>query len=561
MTRLPTVGGDDGDWGSVLNSFLAVAHNADGSLAPAVLLDKSGQVFNVKAYGAKGDGTTDDTSSIQTALNAANSGAVVFMPYGNYVVSSSLTIPPGITLQGSSRTFWFPSEGGTANGVLAPQSKIVPSASFSGTAVLKMVDKDTGGYSAASGNQSILGVTIDGSNLPGGNTVDGFQTYGSVMGVTMQNCAVANVGGNGINTVYHAGSGEGYGYLNEIDMAHCVFYSVGGDGLHLVASADSTFTACHAIACTGNAWYLYDVGNSRFVGCKAEWSNIGWNVQWPATAGNVPRQTFVACSTDYNTTDGFYITGNQTGGFVLLDGCDFHADGHGGGASAAGLHISGAAYPVVVSGCGVFIDSTSGGGSYGPAYGVSVDTSPKLVTISNSYFQGATAGWHTDGTGTVVSGVGVEVSNGGTPTAPGAASLQTTNVGTLSSSGYVTATGRLATETPSQVGLYFGMGPAGDSPRVLMSGFNTNWEMDSDSGGNYRIYQPAQSPALEISNSNKVSITNGIQLGGASTTYSGSGVPASGLGNNGDYYLRSDTPGTANQRIYVKSAGAWVGIV
>lgn len=271
--------------------------------------------------------------------------------------------------------------------------------------------------------------------------------------------------------------------------------------------------------------------------------------------------TFVACSTDYNTTDGFYLTGNQTGGFVLLSGCDFHGDGHGGSSSAAGLHISGAAYPVVVSNCGVFIDATNGGGSYGPAYGVAVDTSPKLVTISNSYFQGLTAGWHTDGTGTVVSGVGVEVSNGGTTTAPGVASLQTTNVNVLSSSGYVMAAGKLATETPSTVGAYIGMGPYGDSPRLLLTGFNTSWEMDSDSGGNYRIYQAAQTPALTINNTNHVAVTNGIQLGGASTTYSGSGAPSSSLGANGDYYLRSDTPGTANQRIYVKSAGVWTGIV
>lgn len=559
MARLPIVGGDDGDWGAVLNAFLAVAHNADGSLAPAVVLDKSGQVFNVKAYGAKGDGTTDDTSAIQSALSAAPSGSVVFMPYGSYVVSAPITIPPGVTLQGSSRTFWFPSEGGTPNGVLAPQTKVVASVAFSGAAIIQMVDKDTGGYSAASGNQSIVNITVDGSSLPGGNTVDGFRTYGSVMGVTMQNCAAGNVGGNGFDTVFHSGSGEGYGYLNEIDMSHCVFYSVGGDGLHLVATADSTFTACHSIACTGNAWYLNSVGNSRFMGCKGEWSNIGWNVQWPATAGNVARQTFVACSTDYNTTDGFYITGNQTGGFILLSGCDFHADGHGGSASAAGLHISGAAYPVVISGCGVFIDTAGAG--YGPAYGIAVDTSPKLVTVSNSYFQGATAGWHTDGTGTVVSGVGVEVSNGGTATSPGAAALQTTNVSNLSANGYVAATGKLATETPSQVGLYFAMGPAGDSPRVLMAGFNANWEMDSDSGGNYRIFQPSQTPAFKIDNTNHVSITNGIQLGGASTTYSGSGAPSVSLGNNGDYYLRSDTPGTANQRIYVKSAGAWTGIV
>jgi hypothetical protein len=43
--------------------------------------------------------------------------------------------------------------------------------------------------------------------------------------------------------------------------------------------------------------------------------------------------------------------------------------------------------------------------------------------------------------------------------------------------------------------------------------------------------------------------------------YGGSGVPAAGLGANGDVFHRSDTPATSLQRIYVKSAGAWLGIV
>lgn len=46
MARLPTVGGDDGNWGSVLNTFLGVEHASDGTL--------KNQPFNVKNYGAVG---------------------------------------------------------------------------------------------------------------------------------------------------------------------------------------------------------------------------------------------------------------------------------------------------------------------------------------------------------------------------------------------------------------------------------------------------------------------------------------------------------------------------
>lgn len=46
-----------------------------------------------------------------------------------------------------------------------------------------------------------------------------------------------------------------------------------------------------------------------------------------------------------------------------------------------------------------------------------------------------------------------------------------------------------------------------------------------------------------------------------SAMYAGSGLPSGANGNNGDFYFRGDTPGVALQRLYVKSAGAWVGIL
>lgn len=47
----------------------------------------------------------------------------------------------------------------------------------------------------------------------------------------------------------------------------------------------------------------------------------------------------------------------------------------------------------------------------------------------------------------------------------------------------------------------------------------------------------------------------------AGRIYQGSGAPSNANGNNGDVYFRTDTPATANQRLYIRSAGAWIGIV
>ena len=53
-------------------------------------------------YGAKGDGTTDDTQAIQDALDAAasNGGGTVFLPAGHYKIATHLTIPSGVELRG-----------------------------------------------------------------------------------------------------------------------------------------------------------------------------------------------------------------------------------------------------------------------------------------------------------------------------------------------------------------------------------------------------------------------------------------------------------------------------
>jgi hypothetical protein len=52
-------------------------------------------VVDVKArYGAKGDGTTDDTAAIQRAI-AENRGQVIFLPPGRYLVSDRLLMSDG----------------------------------------------------------------------------------------------------------------------------------------------------------------------------------------------------------------------------------------------------------------------------------------------------------------------------------------------------------------------------------------------------------------------------------------------------------------------------------
>ena len=106
---LRKLGSNDLEWGTgtttsaggkvvtKINAGILPIPQGDNTLTVGDVLT---DVFNVKAYGAVGDGVADDTAAIQAAIDAAKpyceddtdyrKGAVVFFPRGNYKVTSPL---------------------------------------------------------------------------------------------------------------------------------------------------------------------------------------------------------------------------------------------------------------------------------------------------------------------------------------------------------------------------------------------------------------------------------------------------------------------------------------
>lgn len=68
----------------------------------AMLSHAAAESLNVRDFGAKGDGETDDTPAFQKALTAAAQagGGTVLAPRGNYFFAGHLNVPPGVTLRG-----------------------------------------------------------------------------------------------------------------------------------------------------------------------------------------------------------------------------------------------------------------------------------------------------------------------------------------------------------------------------------------------------------------------------------------------------------------------------
>ena len=65
-------------------------------------LDPARGIYNVAAFGAVGDGATDDTAAFQAALDAAGAagGGIVHVPAGGFMIAGHLVLPDHVTLEG-----------------------------------------------------------------------------------------------------------------------------------------------------------------------------------------------------------------------------------------------------------------------------------------------------------------------------------------------------------------------------------------------------------------------------------------------------------------------------
>ena len=145
-------------------------------------------VYDVTAYGAQGDGTTDDSTAIQAAIDAANSrgGGTIVFPAGAFRITRGITIYSRIVLRGAGMgaTIIRKSNGGGRY------------------PVLRSPGYDPGVQNPVEiSDWSLQNITLDG-NKAGGALGHGAQAYG--YGFTLVNVSIRNCADRGVWSEYLA---------------------------------------------------------------------------------------------------------------------------------------------------------------------------------------------------------------------------------------------------------------------------------------------------------------------------------------------------------------------
>lgn len=176
-------------------------------------IDKGNQVVDVRAFGAVGDGTTNDTAAIQAAINYMGAsvglgGGVLSIPNGEYLITDTLVVTRmAITIQGT----------GWANAANYPFPAL-------GT-VLK--------WGAAAGKKPMIkvrdsyGVTIDNIRFQGGHPTDSANVPSAA--INFNRVAPDSTGSNGKLFVDRCRIST-YPYSADSPRDHCVDVGILIDG-------------------------------------------------------------------------------------------------------------------------------------------------------------------------------------------------------------------------------------------------------------------------------------------------------------------------------------------
>lgn len=352
----------------------------------------TGVVDVQRDYAAKGDGSTDDAAAIQLAIDEAAENTVVWLPPGDYRVSTQITMREGVHLRGAGGSRWmYNRTNGHANCVLRPFS------SWAGGQAVIYIDGTTDDCDEG----SIGGFDID----LGGVTAHGIYMHGGCRGWRLFNMGIrdadesgATVGGNapaGYRGDSYTRSGTAV-FPKGLRCQDVWIYSC-RRGWSLNNVNDFLLLDCGAQDNALDGYFISVPGQGSLVNC---WSLFNSNRGFVVT-GAQRDVLLLGCFTDRNEQDGIYVTGTGECA-VTIRGCITRRDGrnaNAGGGGWAGVKVNGAT-KVLIDVTQMVGHDDDGSGTDSPDRGVSLQASTH-VAISGA-LRGVNKPIHDAGTNTAV---------------------------------------------------------------------------------------------------------------------------------------------------------------
>ena len=327
---------------------------------------------NVKDFGAVGDGSTDDTTAIQAAIDSlGNDGGTVFLPESVYVISATLNLEKKTQLVGEGGYFLnqFTDNTYTVGGTT------IKLKTGSNTDMLKVqLDVASTGDDYRShcairnihffGNRSDAQSPATRDNNTSGNGI----VISGVRYVTLENVIVTKCAEDGVVVQSHD-YGSGAISSNNLDIRGCAFHSNYGRGI-LAAGGDSIMLGC-TIGYNGNTGI--SVSGFGLINNCLVWDNFGAGV-------------FVASTTETPVLVGNKIYDNELSG-INIGSTDGHAVITGnmilrnGGGTTSGAENKSGIYIASTRTSGIIISGNEIGNNTGTSqeYGVYFNSSATRV--------------------------------------------------------------------------------------------------------------------------------------------------------------------------------------
>jgi hypothetical protein len=340
--------------------------------------------------------TTGATDLANINAGLANGGAVQLAPAplsAPYYINAPITPTSQSRLWGAQ--WWSASENDIYGpGVGASGGTVIQATfGFTGAAAINMTNATNTQYFGV----DLAGFTLELFSIPNANgpihgiLIDGAWGAGFIRGVCIHGAP-----GDLLHMIPDPTSGftPDDWLISECKFSEAENIVSYGRGVYASFVNDSWFVSCESSENSSDGWYIAHSTNVRMVGCKGE-NNTGAGFHFGGNGIGGGTLDLIGCSTNLNQQDGFLFDDTASGGasIYFVDGCRASNDGQAGGTTYAGFRSAGCKSQVVLTGGG----TQTGGSPSGPAYGASLISSAKGMTLTGVLLNGVTAATRDDG--------------------------------------------------------------------------------------------------------------------------------------------------------------------